>query len=90
LLPYCDYVWPSIDDLCAISLEDSPEEIIVRLQDHGAGTVAVKMGNAWSLLATGELRIAVPALPAQVVDTTGAGDCWGAGFLAGLINGVDL
>jgi sugar/nucleoside kinase (ribokinase family) len=90
MLPYCDYVLPSIEDLRAIYPEASPEEMTVRLQDCGVGTVALKMGNAGSLLATGEHRIVVPALPAQVVDTTGAGDCWDAGFLAGLVNGVDL
>jgi ribokinase len=32
----------------------------------------------------------VPPLPAEVVDVTGAGDLFAAGFLAGMIEGVGL
>jgi sugar/nucleoside kinase (ribokinase family) len=32
----------------------------------------------------------VPAFPTQVVDSTGAGDCWDAGFVAALAMGEDV
>lgn len=53
------------------------------------GTVVLKMGTQGCLLAHGDERHYVPALPAEVVDTTGAGDCWDAGFIAGLMHGED-
>lgn len=31
-----------------------------------------------------------PTLTRRIVDTTGAGDCWDAGFIAGLANGLTL
>lgn len=52
---------------------------------------AVKLGARGALLAQGGKRAIVPAVPVgRVLDTTGAGDLWAAGFLAGLDRGLDL
>lgn len=90
MLPYCDYVTPSHDDLQAIYPQTSAEELASLLLDLGAGVAVVKMGPNGCLVAQRKDRIQVPALPARVVDTTGAGDCWDAGFIAGLASGEDL
>ena len=58
---------------------------------HGCHMV-VKRGEQGSIVcdaATGRL-IDVPAFPAAVVDTTGAGDGYCGGFLAGLVEGRPL
>jgi hypothetical protein len=90
MLPYCDYVTPSFDDLLAIYPGVSPAQMADLLLARGARTAVLKMGRAGCLVAKGTDRIQVRALPAQPVDTTGAGDCWDAGFLAALANGEDL
>jgi sugar/nucleoside kinase (ribokinase family) len=90
MLPHCDYVTPSFDDLQAIYPNSSAPELADRLLGLGAGTVVLKMGRAGCFVAHGDLRAQVPALPAQLVDTTGAGDCWNAGFIAALAAGEDL
>jgi sugar/nucleoside kinase (ribokinase family) len=90
MLPHCDYVMPSVDDMVAIYPGASAEEVAGRLLGRGVGTVVVKMGAEGCLVAHGDERLKVAALPAEVVDTTGAGDCWDAGFIAGLIAGEDL
>lgn len=90
MLPYCDYVMPSLDDLRVIYPGTSPVELANRLLDLGAGTAVIKMGRDGCLVARGTDRTQVSALPAKVVDTTGAGDCWDAGFIAALADGESL
>jgi sugar/nucleoside kinase (ribokinase family) len=90
MLPHCDYAIPSYDDLQAVYPATSPEEMADRLLGQGARVAVLKMGGNGCLVAQGRERIRIPALPAQVVDTTGGGDCWNAGFLAGLASGEDL
>jgi sugar/nucleoside kinase (ribokinase family) len=52
--------------------------------------VVIKRGADGAIgLAGGQVR-AVPADPAIIRDTTGAGDCFNAGFLAGWLGGLPL
>lgn len=90
MLPYCDYVIPSFDDLLPIYPGNSPMQMANRLLAQGARTVVLKPGREGCLVANREDNLEVPALPAQAIDTTGAGDCWDAGFLAALASGEDL
>ena len=90
MLPHCDYVSPSFDDLLAIFPGATAEEIAGRLLAMGARAAVLKMGRDGCLIAQGRDRVRVPALPANVVDTTGAGDCWDAGFIAALASGEDI
>jgi sugar/nucleoside kinase (ribokinase family) len=53
--------------------------------------VAVKLGADGAVLRQGRDELRAPPVPAaQVVDTTGAGDAWAAGFLAGWIRKAPL
>jgi sugar/nucleoside kinase (ribokinase family) len=90
MLPYCDYVTPSFDDLQAIYPGTSPDELARRLLDLGAATAVIKTGRSGCMVARGSDRMQIAPPAARVVDTTGAGDCWDAGFLAALANGEDL
>lgn len=80
--------------------EDEAAALFERTDDYAAfarelagfgGIAAVKMGKDGAWIAhRGELH-RVAALPVrQVVDTTGAGDAWAAGFLAGHLRGAAL
>ena len=53
-------------------------------------TVAVKRGAAGALAGRGSERVHVPGFAVEAIDTTGAGDAFDAGFLAGLLAGEDL
>jgi sugar/nucleoside kinase (ribokinase family) len=90
LVSCCDYVVPSFDDMLAIYPGATPGQIASHLLDLGAGTVVLKLGQSGCYIAEGKERTLIPALPVSIVDTTGAGDCWNAGFLAGLSQGKNV
>jgi sugar/nucleoside kinase (ribokinase family) len=52
--------------------------------------VVVKLGERGALCADGHLRCRVSLPPVTAVDATGAGDCFNAGLIAGLLDGRDL
>jgi sugar/nucleoside kinase (ribokinase family) len=52
--------------------------------------VVVKLGERGALCADGRLRCLVSLPPVTPVDATGAGDCFNAGLIAGLLDGRDL
>jgi sugar/nucleoside kinase (ribokinase family) len=52
--------------------------------------VVVKLGERGALCADGSVRCRVSLPPVTAVDSTGAGDCFNAGLIAGLLDGLDL
>ena len=50
----------------------------------------VKVGAKGAFIQRGNEIVTVPPMKADVVDTTGAGDMWAAGFLAGFVKGETL
>ena len=90
MLPHCDYFLPSRDDMGAILPGLSPEGIADELLRMGAKNVMLKMGAEGCLLCYDGKKIRSPSMAGKIVDTTGAGDCWDAGFIAGLANGLSI
>ena len=60
------------------------------LMKEGTNRVAVKLGEKGCYVTDGKESHLVKPYPTRVVDTTGAGDAFCAGFLYGLIKGKDL
>jgi ribokinase len=60
------------------------------LIERGTKIVAVKLGKRGCYVTDGRERNVLDAFEAKVVDTTGAGDAYCAGFLYGLLNHKDL
>lgn len=60
------------------------------LIEKGAGIVVVKLGDKGCYVTDGRESHLVEPYKAEVVDTTGAGDAFCAGFLYGLIKGKDF
>jgi sugar/nucleoside kinase (ribokinase family) len=66
------------------------EPAVATLTAAGSRLV-VKLGERGALCADGRRRyLAGPPPPVTVADTTGAGDCFNAGVIAGLLDGLDL
>ncbi len=90
ILPLVDVVSPDRGEAREMTGQDNPETAIEALLEWGARIVALRMGAMGSRVATerGD-RYLVPAAPATVVDTTGAGDAYCGGFLVALGQGDD-
>ena len=89
-LPYCDYVFPNEDEGCFLTGEREPDRIAEKLLGWGVGCVVLKLGaEGCRLYRSGRDPISVPGYPVEMVDTTGAGDNFLAGFMAGLLEGKD-
>jgi sugar/nucleoside kinase (ribokinase family) len=68
----------------------SLEEVLTTLQGQ-CEVIAVTCGSKGSIILTAKERIQVdPIWVNELVDTTGAGDLYAAGFLYGYTNGMDL
>jgi sugar/nucleoside kinase (ribokinase family) len=57
---------------------------------HATRPVVIKLGAAGSRIVGGGLNLRAAAAHARVVDTTGAGDAFNAGFLAARLCGGNL
>jgi sugar/nucleoside kinase (ribokinase family) len=84
-LSYLDYFIPSLPEAQALTGREDAIDVARILLDLGVGTVALKMGADGCLVATqgGEV-FQLSAYEVEVVDATGAGDSFAAGFIAGI------
>jgi sugar/nucleoside kinase (ribokinase family) len=89
LLPLADYFLPNSDQLLAITGAADTDGAIKTVLDAGAGAVAVTMGPEGSRIGAGGTDAHIPAIAVEVVDTTGCGDAYSAGFIIGLCRGWD-
>jgi sugar/nucleoside kinase (ribokinase family) len=91
ILPSVDYFLPSLDEATALTGETSPRAIVRVCREAGAqGVVGVKMGSRGCFLSFRGREEQIPAVKVRrVVDATGAGDAFVAGFLAGILKGFD-
>jgi sugar/nucleoside kinase (ribokinase family) len=90
-LPLVDYLLISRRELNDYASPEDEETGIQHLLDSGIKAMVLKMGADGSQLVDSKQRIAQPAFqsPRHVIqDTTGAGDCFNAGFLFAYLNGL--
>ena len=85
-----DIVFANESELHAL-YQTSDFNTAVNLLREEATLAAVTLSEKGSLVVSREATHAVPAFPVErVIDTTGAGDLFAAGFLAGLAKGAPL
>lgn len=94
VLPMLDVYVPSLAEARHQTGCDDPIEILNAFRAAGAtGLLGVKLGAEGALLspkASEVIEVATVEPPGQVVDTTGAGDCFLAGLLTGLLKGLSV
>jgi len=85
---YVDIVFANEEEAKALTgLE--PEEALEQLASM-VEIAVVKIGSKGALAKRGEEKVHVPAIEANCLDTTGAGDLFAAGFIFGLHTGKSL
>jgi sugar/nucleoside kinase (ribokinase family) len=90
-LPYLGFFMPSSREAEKITGQSTPPEMAEFLRNLGVDTVVIKLGKNGCYVKTAEEEgFFVDALEANVVDTTGAGDSFVAGFLTGVLRNWDI
>jgi sugar/nucleoside kinase (ribokinase family) len=95
-LPHVDYFVPNLAEGQALTGQETPRDVARALLEHGMGTVVLKMGTHGCLVAAAEWEgmddrvLLLPAFQVPAVDTTGAGDAFAAGFIAGVALGWEM
>lgn len=90
-MPWVDYFMPGLEEVMMITGLTSAEAVIAYYLEMGARSVVFKRGEEGSLLVRGEQGKenvhVIPAYDVPVVDSTGCGDSFCAGFITGLSMG---
>ncbi|MVU75936.1 carbohydrate kinase family protein [Nocardia sp. ET3-3] len=89
-LPHLDYLLPNDDQVLGCTGAATLEQGCRELVERGVGCVVATRGAQGALVVTASETFAVPAFATEVVDTTGCGDAFSAGFLRGVALGRDL
>lgn len=89
MLGLIDVFLPNSSEAMALTGTADADAALDMLSSH-CSTVVIKCGAGGAIASAGGQTYRVPALPVDVFDTTGAGDCFNAGFVHGLLNEPDL
>jgi len=90
-LYYCDYFLPSFEESQKISGCESIDDMKAFYSQFNIKRLVIKMGEAGSFATDFTNEYYTPIIKkGEVVDTTGAGDCYAGGFLCATYHGLDL
>lgn len=91
VLALVDVFLPNLNEAMQLTgAVDASAAASALVQSTSGGTVAIKLGGDGALALSAGARAEASAMEANVVDTTGAGDSFDAGFLTGWMSGWPL
>jgi sugar/nucleoside kinase (ribokinase family) len=89
-LAHLDYLLPNDEQVVGLTGADTLEQGCRELIGLGVTCVAATRGAKGALVVTADKAVEISAFTVDVVDTTGCGDAFSAGFLRGVGLGRDL
>ena len=89
-LPHLDYFIANENEAFRLTGMEEPQKAAADLRERGAENVIIKLGAAGCYADSDHFCGIIPASAIKVVDTTGAGDAFAAGFIAGLADNQGL
>lgn len=87
---HVDVMFGNEHEVCALYRTKNIDEAMAELGQHATIAVVTRSADGAVVLANGERHIVPSHPPTALVDTTGAGDLFAAGFLTGLVAGRSL
>jgi sugar/nucleoside kinase (ribokinase family) len=87
---YLDFLFMNEDEALRITGSPDPATGAAIVQSLGVQTAVMKLGPRGCAIYTDDREILCAGYDIEVVDTTGAGDCFVAGFLAAMTRGASL
>jgi sugar/nucleoside kinase (ribokinase family) len=89
LLPHTDVFLPNDDEARAITGLKDPKQQAEKFAAAGASTVVITCGGSGTYLLDKSQRLKADVFSQPFVSATGAGDAFDAGYIAGLLRGLD-
>ena len=89
-LPHLDYFLANVHEAHRLTGERDATKAAEVLRIRGAQNVVIKLGADGCYALSNEFSGVVSGKDVEVLDTTGAGDAFAAGFIAALSHGADL
>jgi sugar/nucleoside kinase (ribokinase family) len=86
-LRHAQYFLPNVEQLRGLTACSDAAEAAEALRRLGVGCVVATLGADGSLVSSGDGDVFLPAFDVPVVDTTGCGDAYAAGFIVGVLSG---
>lgn len=90
LAGHVDLMFANEKEACALYQTDDLATAMAELSRHSAVTVITRSEKGAVVIADDTVHQVPAATPARVLDTTGAGDLFAGGFMAGLVQGRSL
>jgi sugar/nucleoside kinase (ribokinase family) len=89
LLPHVDVFLPNNHEAELITGEKDPLRQAERFHNLGAATAIITLGDQGCVLVDGRQRLRADVYPIPFVDGSGGGDAFAAGYIDGLLRGLD-